>query len=115
MLLWYVRKVNRLGSVEYHAVMHENTDPGAFQVLAPFFEKFQVLGNLSELTTRLASLRRGPYYSTIVLQPNVESISLTLEPPVGPESPTIITPWRSWENVMNSISALPSIDRKSVV
>ena len=103
--------------------MHENIDPGVFQAFAPSFEKFQVLGNLRALTAPLASLVRAPHYSSLVIQPNVESISLTLETSVDleafrlvrlewPVNETLVTPHcRSWENVMISISTLPSIKR----
>jgi len=109
---YYGHKVKGLGDAKHHTMIQDEINPGAFQVLAPFFERFQVLDNLRALTTPLDSLVCGPYYLSIIMQPNTKSLTLELLTTLDPElSKTITTPlWKSWENVMNAILVLPSIN-----
>ena len=77
---YYGRKVKGLGAAEEHGRIGVRVSPSAFDVLAPVFKKFQVLGNVGALTTTLLSLVYCPSYANFATQLTLDSLTLELLP-----------------------------------
>lgn len=99
---YYGRKVKGLGAAEHHDLVHPGlrVHPNVFQVLAPFFQKFQILCNVSALTTTLLSLYYLDYAS-IVMHLSLDSLTLELS--------SANTKLPLWENITLTPSSIKKV------